>query len=238
MKIKMLVGMAGMAALLGVTVGSISANAQDVQNQPKASAALPTADRPVLQHRFARYRIERSDVVDLDFPLVPEYDQEVTVQPDGYVTLKDVGDLHVEGMTTSEFTEAVRKAYADARILHDPVVTINLKDFQKPYFTALGQLGKPGKYELREDITVAEAVAIAGGFTAKSKHSQVLLLRRVSGDLVEVKNLNMKKMLAKGDLSEDVFLQPGDMLYVPQNVISKIQPFIPYYSISAFPQQF
>lgn len=238
MKIRTLVGMAGLTALLGLGLGSIPASAQDNQDMPKASAALPNADRPVLQHRFARYRIERSDVIDLDFPLVPEYDQEVTVQPDGYVTLKDIGDIHVEGMTTGEFTEAVRKAYADAKILHDPVLTSSLKDFQKPYFTALGQLGKPGKYELREDITVAEAVAIAGGFTGKSKHSQVLLLRRVSGDLVEVKNLNMKKMLAKGDLSEDAFLQPGDMIYVPQNVISKIQPFLPYYSVSAFPQQF
>jgi polysaccharide biosynthesis/export protein len=237
MKMKMLVVLAGLLVAFGVLHAPSPAHAQKSQNATKTGTALPTADRPVLQHRFARYRIERSDVLDLDFPVVPEYNQEVTVQPDGYVSLKDLGDLHVEGMTTSEFTETVRKGYADAKILHDPIVTISLKDFQKPYFTALGQVDKPGKYELREDITVAEGVALAGGFTSKSKHSQVLLLRRVSGDLVEVKKLDMKKMLAKGNLSEDVFLQPGDMIFVPQNFISKITPFIPSYAVSFFPQQ-
>lgn len=123
-----------------------------------------------------------------------------------------------------ELTEALRTAYK--KILHDPVIIVDLKDFEKPYFIVGGEVGHPGKFDLRSDLTVAQAVAIAGGFRETAKHSQVLLFRRVSDDWAEVKKLNLKRMLRAGSLREDPHLQPGDMLFVPKNTISKIQPFI------------
>jgi polysaccharide export outer membrane protein len=115
--------------------------------------------------------------------------------------------------------------------LHDPVINVVMKDFAKPYFIAGGEIAHPGKYDLRDDTTLTQAVAIAGGFTQASKHSQVLLFRRVSNDWAEVKVLNVKKMFQAGNLTEDLHLQPGDMFFVPQNRISKIKPFIPYSSV-------
>ena len=111
--------------------------------------------------------------------LSPEFNQTVAVQPDGYVTLKGAGTIFVEGQTVPELTETVKAAYA--KILHDPVIAIALKDFEKPYFIAAGQVAKPGKYDLRSDLTVTEAVAIAGGFNDKAKHSQVVLFRPLPG---------------------------------------------------------
>jgi polysaccharide export outer membrane protein len=93
---------------------------------------------------------------------------------------------------------------------------------------------KPGKYDLRSDLTVTEGVAIAGGFNDKAKHSQVVLFRPVPGGGYEAKLLNVKKLLATRNLSEDVQLEPGDMLYVPQNTLSKIRPFLPTSSMSAY----
>ena len=217
--------------------------AQDKQETPRGgSELLGTAGRanapgqqrtqPALERRNPRYRLGEGDVLELSFPLSSEFNQTITVQPDGYITLRGVGDLHVQGLTVPQLTETVRNAYAG--ILHDPVVSIDLKDFQKPYFIALGQFGHPGKFELREDITVAQAVAIAGGFEPSAKHSQVLLFRRVSEDWVQVKKLNLKKMLGAGNLSEDIQVQSGDMLYVPQNAVSKIRPWIPVPSIAMY----
>jgi polysaccharide export outer membrane protein len=103
-----------------------------------------------------------------------------------------------------------------------------------------GQVGRPGKYELRSDTTVAEAVQIAGGFTSQSKHSQVVLFRRVNDSLMESHLLNLKKMLKETSLKEDVHLQPGDMVFVPQNEISKIARFLtkPSASLYMSPTQF
>jgi len=102
----------------------------------------------------------------------------------------------------------------------------------RPYFIAGGEVAHPGKFDLRDDTTLTEAIAIAGGFTESSKHSQVLLLRRVSHDWVEVTKLDVKKMFQTANLTEDLHLQPGDMFFVPQNSISKIRKWIPYTSIS------
>lgn len=190
--------------------------------------------RPDLQRRDARYRLCASDVITLTFPLTPEFDQTVSIQPDGFASLAGVGDLHLEGLTTQESAEAVRAAYAP--ILHDPIVTIDLKDFNKPYFIVSGEVGHPGKYDLRGETSATEAVAIAGGFNDSSKHSQVLLFRRVNDDWYEVKPLDLKRILQGRDVHEDPEILPGDMLFVPQNFISKIKKFIPSSGLGAYYQ--
>src|SRR5579863_9648010 len=184
------------------------------------------------------YRLNRSDVVMLSFTLSPEFDQTLTIQPDGYVALKDARPVLAQGLTLEEFQETVREAYAG--YLHDPQVAVALKDFERPYFIVGGEVGKPGKYELRSDTTVAEAVQIAGGLTQQAKHSQVVLFRRVNDDLVETRLLNLKKMLKQSSLKEDAHLRPGDMVFVPQNEISKIARFLTKPSLSMYmsPTQF
>jgi polysaccharide export outer membrane protein len=171
------------------------------------------------------YRVRSSDVLEIGFTFSPEYNQTVTVQPDGFIPLKGLEALYVQGMTVPDIRAALAVAYAP--VLHDPEITLTLKEFDRPYFVAGGQVARPGKYELRGDTTVVEAVAIAGGFTLQAKHSQVVLFRRVSEELVEAKLLNLKQMLKARDLREDVHLRPGDLLFVPQNTMSKIRQFMP-----------
>lgn len=169
------------------------------------------------------YRLRPSDTVEVSFTLSPEFNQAVILQPDGFVALKEAGTVYAEGLTMPEFKEAVKQAYRG--YLHEPEVGVALKDFERPYFIVGGQVGRPGKYELRSDTTVAEAVAIAGGLTPVAKHSQVIVFRRVNDDLVETRLLNLKKMLNDKNLREDVHLRPGDLVFVPQNTISKIERF-------------
>jgi polysaccharide biosynthesis/export protein len=188
--------------------------------------------------RHPLYRLRPSDVVEISFTVAPEFNQTLTVQPDGYVMLKDAGMLEVEGLNLQEFTEAVQKAYQG--YLHDPQAAIVLKEFEHPYFIVGGEVGKPGKYELRSDTTVAEAVEIAGGMTHQAKHSQVVLFRRMNDDLVEARLLNLKKMLKERSLREDAHLRPGDVVFVPQNTISKIDRYLTKSSLSMYvsPTQF
>jgi polysaccharide biosynthesis/export protein len=199
--------------------------------QIQKSPALTGARRPL-------YRLRKSDVVAIRFTFSPELDQDVVVQPDGLITLKGTGDVTAEGLALSELRTAVCKAYAS--VLHDPEVTVVLKDFEKPFFLAGGQVGHPGKYELRSPTSVAEGVAIAGGFTEQSKHSQVVVFRKVLDGVVESHVINLKAMLAARNLEEDFELQPGDMLFVPQNRISKIRRFLPVSTLSTYfvPTQF
>lgn len=213
--------------------------------QPVASALsttepAPAADTgtqsapPQLQQRDSRYRLAAGDSFDVSFELSPEFNQTVVVQPDGYVTLKAVGDVRVVGETVPELTQTLRGSYG--KILNDPLIVVVLKDFAKPYFIADGQVAHPGKYEMHGNVTLAEAVAIAGGFTDNAKHSQVLLFRRVNDQWLSAKVFNIKEMEKRHDLHEDPTLHPGDMLIVPKNAISKIRPFIPNAGLGAYKQ--
>ncbi|MGA2423949.1 MAG: polysaccharide biosynthesis/export family protein [Terriglobales bacterium] len=180
--------------------------------------------------RHPLYRLTKSDAVDVNFTFSPDFNQTLTVQPDGFVALKGAGALFVEGLTVPETQQAVAKAYRG--FLHEPEVTVTLKDFDKPYFLASGEVGKPGKYELRGDLTVNEAVAIAGGFTQQARHSQVVVFRRISAYVAESHVIDVKKMLDSRDLHEDLHLQPGDFIFVPQSRISKIRKYVPTSSMS------
>lgn len=201
---------------------------QEKSLTPATKPLPPEPENAGFQERHPRYQIHSADVLELSFTLSPEFNQTVTVQPDGFVSLRDAGDVYVAGMTTEETVRAIAKAYS--KILRDPVVSVLLKDFEKPYFAAGGELKNPGKYELRGDITVVQGIALAGGFTNSARHSEVYLVRRSSTEAVKVMKLNVKQMMAQKDLSEDLYLKPGDVLWVPQNTFSKVKNVIQMFS--------
>lgn len=219
--------------LLAVAPANVLAQKGSSADAPAAStptavangATLPGQDRPALERRNPRYQVGRDDILIVSFPLSPELNQTVTVQPDGYITLLNAGSLYVQGMTVPEIVDSMKKAYA--KILHDPIIDVDLKDFQKPVFIVSGQVGKPGQYDLRYNTTVSQAVAIAGGFTPQAK-TQVFLFHRVSSGWMEVKSLSVKDILNGKNVNEDAEMQPGDMIFVPEKFITKFRKYVPY----------
>lgn len=197
-----------------------------------ALAGTLLGQEPSFQPRHQRYRIQAGDVMAFTFTFTPDYNQTVTVQPDGYISLREVGDIQVVEKTTPEVIDAVRKAYS--KILHEPVISIELKEFEKPYFVVGGEVVHPGKFDLKGDTTVVQAVTVAGGLNDRAKSSELLVFRRVSKDLVEVKRVDMKAMVNTANLSEDLHLQSGDMILVPRSKMSKISKFIPFPNLGMY----
>jgi len=190
------------------------------QNAPNSGTQEPS-----FQERYPRYRLRPGDVLELTFPFTPEFNQIVTIQPDGFINLHSAGDLRIQDKTTSELVTSLRAAYS--KILHDPTINVKLTQFEKPYFVVSGEVAHPGKFDYTGDTTVSQALAIAGGFTEKRKTKDILLFRRVSDQWAEVKRVDIKKMLSDGDLAEDMHLRPGDMVLVSKSLMSKIGRYIP-----------
>ncbi len=231
--------------LTGVEVPSLLAGQKNKQEVPppdqvgevlnhgvRATPNDGSLPPPELQRRNPRYEVVTGDVISIQFPYTPKFDQTATVGPDGYITLRDARSIHIAGQTVPEIRKDIQQAYG--KILRNPAVSVTLKQFQTPYFLALGQVHKPGKYDLYGPTTVAEAVAMAGGFTGKGKRNDVILFRRVSDNWVSATKVNLKHMLTTKNLAEDLQLQPGDMIFVPKNKLSKIKPFIPLPSLAYY----
>lgn len=177
-----------------------------------------------------RYRLQPGDVLDVQFRYSPEFNQTVTVQPDGYISLEVGGDLKVAGMTVEETRRAILKKAGER--LQDPVASVMLKEFQRPYFVVAGEVAQPGKIEMRERVTAIQAIMLAGGMKEGARSSQVVVFRKINSDMAEVKVLNLKSIRRTGDLENDLTLQAGDMVYVPRDKLSKLERFMKLVSVA------
>jgi polysaccharide biosynthesis/export protein len=237
----------GTATLVLSVAVSINASAQSTAqpaSQPTAQPAAPTppiADASAGADRTAdewkpwtggRYRITPADVLELRFPFVPELDQTLSVQPDGHISLREVGDLRVQGRTLPELRTAISEAYGP--IVRNPEFTLVLKEFEKPYFVAAGQVTRPGRYELRGATTLTQALAFAGGPNNLAKVSEVVLFRHLTDETVSVRQVNVKEMYAKKNLHEDPILRPGDTIYIPKSKMGKLDPILSKVSMGVF----
>ena len=216
--------------LLAVTVLCVGASAQNPAAEPPCT---PPGSELCLRQD---YRLHLSDVFAVELAFSPEYNQTVTVQPDGYVVLKEVGRVQAAGRTVTELQASVAKAYAG--ILNKPVVSIVLKDFFKPSFYASGEVGKPGRYELRSEVTLMQALSEAGGLlNERASKKQVVVFRPLGNGTYESHIIDVATLLKpKGvnGITEDVRVLPGDIIYVPQNRASKIKPYLPNASMGAY----
>ena len=188
------------------------------------TAAGAWAADPTLVKRDGRYHLHPSDLLQVDFRLSPEFNASVPVQPDGFITLPDLGDVKVGGLSLADATAAI-KTKAEER-LKDPEVTVELKQFEKPFITVGGEVEKPGKVELQGDVTALEAIQLAGGVGEGANTTQVILIRRVDADHAETKLINCKYVLRHYQANEDVAVQSGDMLIVPRNFVATIAPYV------------
>jgi polysaccharide biosynthesis/export protein len=177
-----------------------------------------------LVKRDARYRLSPSDVIQVNFRLSPEFDANVPVQPDGFITIPNIGDVKVADLTLSDAVKAIKEKASER--LNDPEVTVELKQFQAPYFIVGGQVASPGKIEFHGHVTAIQAVQLAGGFKEGAKTNQILLIRRIDDQNAETKLINYRRVLQHYQANEDVDIQAGDMLYVPQTTLQKVTPYI------------
>jgi polysaccharide biosynthesis/export protein len=215
---------------IGVFVVAASLPAIAAQQSPRSgdapvlAGAGGEADTEWTRWTNGRYRITPGDVLEVTFPFVPELNHMVTVQPDGYISLKEARDIRAQGRTVAQLRADVLAVYAE--FVREPTFTITLKEFEKPYFLANGEVHKPGRYELRGATTLTQALAIAGGLTHGANTSRIVLYRQFGETGMEARQINVGKMYARKDLSEDPLLRPGDTIVVPRSVLGKVLPIL------------
>ena len=191
-----------------------------------ASAQLRAREEP--------YRIQPSDQLQLSYRYTPEYDETLTVQPDGYVSLELVGAVKISDLSLDEARARILEQLKTR--LNDPEITLTLTDFVKPSYVVIGQVTSPGKYEMHGSVSAISAIAIAGGFKDNAKHSQVILFRRTSPDMAKTRILNLKKLMdpKHPKLEEDVALESGDVLVVPKNRVSKVADYVHWINVGSY----
>jgi polysaccharide export outer membrane protein len=189
-------------------------------------------------HSRPRYTLHIGDVIDLNFRLTPEYNQSVTIQPDGYASLNIAGNVYLEGLTVDQAHDLIIQK--DSARLNAPELNLILSNFQRPYVVVGGEVVSPGRIDLHDNMTAMQAIVMAGGFKISGRDTRIIVFRHINADMGEVHEINLHNIQKTSDLERDMVLQPGDMLLVPANRLEHFARFMHtgVFNYSFYPQGF
>jgi polysaccharide export outer membrane protein len=157
------------------------------------------------------YRLGPEDVIFVSVWGNKELTMEVVVRPDGKISIPLVQDVQAEGLTAGELADVIQQELLI--YIKDPSVTIIVKKINASKFYIVGYVNKPGTYPLRGDLTILQAISLAGGFSQFASPRKIRLVR-INGSRQEVRMVNYYRMIDKGG-EGNYLLKPGDTLVVP-----------------------
>lgn len=157
------------------------------------------------------YRIGPEDVISVVVLGQPDYTRTVPVRPDGFISLPAVNDLQAAGLTPTELRAALTKALE--RVINKEVleVSVIITEVHSSKVSILGQVRSPMRIEIKNRLTLLDALAMAGGFTEYSKKDRILI-RRLDGTNII---FNFERFLDRPDSPENIVLRGGDIIIVP-----------------------
>jgi len=197
----------GVAAVTCATLGAAP------QEQPVGFVARPGPARsaPVTPPREA-YLIGPEDVLSIVFWKEKDLSGDVTVRPDGKVTLPLLNDIQAEGRTPDELRDAIKEAART--FVEDPNPTVIVKEIKSRRVFITGQVDKPGPYVLNGDTTVLQLIAMAGGLREFADGSNITVIRK-GAQGTSVAAFNYRDVLKRKNLAQNIQLKPGDTVVVP-----------------------
>jgi len=198
-----------------------------------ASAVTPGCEFASADDQLRMYRIEPADQLRISFYLSPEFNQVLTVRPDGNISMPVVGNVRVQGLTPKDLEKTLDQLYS--KELKDPKATVRLDKSPGQVVYVQGQVGKPGTVRLLPGMTAVQAIAASGGLTDAAGPSKVVLIRRDACGNAHGERLRLDLVLNQKDNEEDVVLLPSDVVIVPRSGIAQFDLDMKQYVRDAMP---
>ncbi len=159
------------------------------------------------------YRLKSGDIVAVSVWQEPGLEQLVLIRPDGGISFPLAGELMAAGLTVGELTAALKLKLK--KYLSDPVVTVTLQEIPGNRVYIIGRVNKPGDFPLvTRDISIMQALAIAGGLTPFADERNIKVLRKINGKEVSIP-FDYKRIRKGQSLEQNITLQAGDVIVVP-----------------------
>jgi polysaccharide export outer membrane protein len=138
--------------------------------------------------------------------------KEVTVRPDGKITLPLINDIQAAGLTADQLQERITEKLKD--YIASPTVTVVVTKIVSQKVSIVGEVGQPGVYPLGGPMTVLELLARAGGFREYAKKKGIVIVRQEGGKSIRFK-FNYKDVSEGKNLEQNITLKSGDIVIVP-----------------------
>jgi polysaccharide biosynthesis/export protein len=145
------------------------------------------------------------------------------VRPDGKIAFPLIGEIEVEGLTLTAL--AAKLSLGLSAYVNNPRVTVNLIQLRTVRAYVLGEVNKPGMYEIAKSHNLLDFLSMAGGFTHYAVKKSVYVVHKKDGTYEKV---NLNDLLKKGDLTQNIELDEGDVVYLASNGLDFIKEILPY----------
>jgi polysaccharide biosynthesis/export protein len=173
--------------------------------------------QPELFIADTNYRIQVGDTLDIKFFYNPELNEkDLPVRPDGRISLQLVDEIPVLGLTPDGLRDLLKKKY-EATELKDVEVTVIVRSFSHQKVFVDGEVSLPTLVPVKGQLTIMQAIAYANGLRDTARRREVIVIRRGRDHTPIITTVNLEKVLDGTDLSQDIFLLPSDIVYVPKS---------------------
>ena len=165
----------------------------------------------------SEYKLQPTDVLYITVHEHPDLETKTRVTADGYITFPLLGEIHVEGLPVQKLEKRL-KDLLEKDYLVSAQVLVFIETYHPKQVAVLGEVNKPGKYDLpdEKDMTFLEAIAMAGGFTEDADLGNVKVMR-VTKDKEETIRIKVKDITEKGQKDKDIVLEPDDVVVVAES---------------------
>ncbi|MCF7874576.1 MAG: polysaccharide biosynthesis/export family protein [Candidatus Omnitrophica bacterium] len=185
------------------------------------------------QESKSAYRLGSGDTIEVIVWRNDDLNKEVTIRPDGRLSLPLAGEIIANGLTPSELNKKITLKLE--KYIKSPKVSTIVTGFGSKRVLVLGQVKRPGVYSLSRPTTALEAISKAEGYDQFAYLKSVMVIRNGYSDNPEILSANLLKAISKGNLSGDISLQPGDIVYVPKKFIGKAKDFLSFFNSNLKP---
>jgi protein involved in polysaccharide export with SLBB domain len=173
------------------------------------------------------YEVQVGDVLSVDFFKTTDLNQVRTIGPDGDMFLPLVGRVTVAHRTIDDITRELTERYSEEMV--NPQITVSVKEYSGLQVYVAGEVVQPGIQTYHGKLTLVQAIMAAGGFTPKARWKEVLLIRRGPDDQPVGALIDVKQIVRKGGLGNDIPLAPMDTIYVHHKKIVNVNLFVEQY---------
>jgi len=195
------------AALLGAALVTSAARAQSQTPNGGAAAPLPSAAAAT------DYRLTPGDKLRVEVYKDAQLSQSLQIRPDGKITLPLLGDIVATDLTPIQLRDRIATGLKE--YVTNPVVTVIVVEASPVTVYVMGEVMHPGSIPMRGQMTVLQALAMAGGFREFANTKDIRILRKASGVLKTVETIRFNYNDAVKGNSTPIFLSAGDMVVVP-----------------------
>ncbi|HAJ56743.1 MAG TPA: hypothetical protein DCL35_03110 [Candidatus Omnitrophica bacterium] len=164
-----------------------------------------------------KYRLQPTDVLQITINGQPNLDTKTRVTTDGFITFPLLGKVYVQGLTVQELEEDLKRLLEKDYLVTAQVVVF-IEQYHPRQVSVLGEVNKPGKYDMpdEKDMTLLEAIAMAGGFTKNAYLKKVKIMRVKDGDK-QVMMVDVRDITLKNEKEKDLVLAPEDVIIIPES---------------------